>query len=227
MEMGKSGIRAPPFSFADGGFLMATIDDASVDRLTLIVNARVVPLFFQLLGHGFYLNVQTGCSVKELLCNQLGIHEDYLEQRIQSIFLNGKVVDDVTSAIVPEDAAMALSGAMPGLVGAILRSGGFYANMRRQISHGKDKQASQFKNGKITLKLWNLVVKELGPTFLQQGIWVEAKECKSFIERHSEELKTGCVAIELKGQPVEVDSLQKSDWKTKLVFLQVNSEKTG
>ncbi len=205
---------------------MATIDDASVDRLTLIVNARVVPLFFQLLGHGFYLNVQTGCSVKELLCNQLGIHEDYLEQRIQSIFLNGKVVDDVTSAIVPEDAAMALSGAMPGLVGAILRSGGFYAPMRSQISHGKDKQASQFKNGKITLKLWNLVVKEIGPIFLQQGIWIKGEDVRSFIERHSEELKTGCVAIELKNQPVEVDSLQKSDWKTKLVFLQVNSEKT-
>ena len=225
--MGKSGIRAPPFSFTDGGFLMATIDDASVDRLTLIVNARVVPLFFQLLGHGFYLNVQTGCSVKELLCNQLGIHEDYLEQRIQSIFLNGKVVDDVKSAIVPEDAAMALSGAMPGLVGAILRSGGFYAPMRRQISHEDNIPASQLKKGKITLKLWNLVVKELGPTFLQQGIWIGAEECKSFIERHSEELKTGCVTIELKGQPVEVDSLQKSDWKTKLVFLQVNSEKTG
>jgi hypothetical protein len=226
MKMGKSGIRAPPFSFADGGFLMATIDDASVDRLTLIVNARVVPLFFQLLGHGFYLNVQTGCSVKELLCNQLGIHEDYLEQRIQSIFLNGKVVDDVTSAIVPEDAAMALSGAMPGLVGAILRSGGFYAPMRRQISHGKDKQASQFKNGKITLKLWNLVVKELGPTFLQQGIWIEGEEIRSFIKRHGEELKVRRVLSELNDKPVNISSLPTDDWKTNLVFLQVKSEQT-
>lgn len=225
--MGKSGIRAPPFSFTDGGFLMATIDEASVDRLTLIVGARVVPLFFQLLGHGFYQSVQTGCSVKELLCNQLGIHEDYLEQRIQTIFLNGKVVDDVTSAIVPENAAMALSGAMPGLVGAILRSGGFYAPMRSQISHGKDEQASQFKNGKITLKLWNLVVKELGPTFLRRGIWIKGEDVRSFIKRRREELETGCVSVELKGQPAEVDSLCKADWKANLVFLQINSEKAG
>jgi len=206
---------------------MATMDDVSVDRLTLIVNHRVVPLFFQLLGHGFYLNIQTGCSVKELLCNQLGIHENYLAERIQTIFLNSRVVDNINSTNVTQGSVIALSGAMPGLVGAILRSGGFYAPMRRQISHEDNIPASQLKKGKITLKLWNLVVKELGPTFLQQGIWIGAEECKSFIERHSEELKTGCVTIELKGQPVEVDSLQKSDWKTKLVFLQVNSEKTG
>ena len=164
--MGKSGIRAPPFSFTGGGFLMATIDDASVDRLTLIVNARVVPLFFQLLGHGFYVNVQTGCSVKELLCNQLGIHEDYLAQRIQTIFLNAKVVDDVKSAI-----------------------------------------------------------KEIGPTFLERGIWIETEECKSFIERHSEELKAGCVSAELKDNSIETDHLQDITWKGNLVFLKIISNK--
>ena len=206
---------------------MATIDDASVDRLTLMVNARVLPLFFQLLGHGFYVNVQTGCSVKELLCNQLGIHEDYLEQRIKSIFLNGKVVDDVKSAIVPEDATMALSGAMPGLVGAILRSGGFYAPMRSQISHAENKPVSQLKKGNITLKLWNLVVKELGLTFLQRGIWLKSEEVRSFIERHGEELKTGCTSAEFKGKSLAINRLQDITWNADLVFLQVNSSKTG
>ena len=150
-------------------------DDKSADRLSLIVESKLVPLFFQLLGHGFSLNVQTGCSVKELLCNQLGIHEDYLAQRIQTIFLNAKVVDDVNSAIVDRDATLALSGAMPGLVGAILRSGGFYAPMRSQISHQKNEPTLQLKNGKITLKLWNLVVKEIGPVFLESGIWVQGE----------------------------------------------------
>ena len=223
--MGKSGIRAPPFSFTGGGFLMATIDDASVDRLTLIVNARVVPLFFQLLGHGFYVNVQTGCSVKELLCNQLGIHEDYLAQRIQTIFLNAKVVDDVNSAIVQEDATLALSGAMPGLVGAILRSGGFYAPMRSQISHEENRPRPELKKGNITLKLWNLVVKEIGPTFLERGIWIETEECKSFIERHSEELKTGSVSAELEDNSIEADHLQDITWKGNLVFLKIISNK--
>ena len=225
--MGKSGIRATPFSFTDGGFLMATIDDASVDRLTLVVNAKLVPLFFQLLGHGFRVNVQTGTSVKELLCNQLGIHEDYLAQRIQTIFLNFKVVDDVNSAIVDRDATLALSGAMPGLVGAILRSGGFYAPMRSQISHAKDAPTSQLMNGQVTLKLWNLVVKELGPTFLERGIRIQGEEIRSLIERHWDAIKAGCKAVEIKEKPVAVDSLQKADWKTDLVFLQVKSDQAA
>ena len=206
---------------------MANIDDTSADRLSLIVNAKLVPLFFQLLGHGFCVNVQTGGSVKELLCNQLGIHEDYLAQRIQTIFLNAKVVDDVNSAIVDRDATLALSGAMPGLVGAILRSGGFYAPMRSQISHEKTKSVSQLKNGKITLKLWNLVVKELGPTFLERGIWIEAEEVQSFIKRHLEALKTGCVSVELEEKSSTIDHLQDITWDTDQVFLQVNSNKTG
>jgi len=207
--------------------MMTNIDDTSADRLSLIVKARLVPLFFQLLGHGFSVKVQTGTSVKKLLCHQLGIHEDYLAQRIQTIFLNAKVVDDVNSAIVDKDATMALSGAMPGLVGAILRSGGFYAPMRSQISHEENSPASQVKKGKITLKLWNLVVKELGPTFLEQGIWIEAEEVQSFIKRHLEALKIECQTVKLNDNPAEVDRLRKAQWKTKLVFLQVKSEKTG
>jgi hypothetical protein len=207
--------------------MMANIDDTSADRLSLVVNAKLVPLFFQLLGHGFRVNVQTGTSVKELLCNQLGIHEDYLAQRIQTIFLNFKVVDDVNSAIVDSDATLALSGAMPGLVGAILRSGGFYAPMRSQISHEKDTPTSQLINGQITLKLWNLVVKELGPTFLEQGIWIQGEEIRSLIERNSDALKAGCKRVEMKEEPVELDSLQKIDWKTDLAFLQVKSDQAA
>ena len=155
--------------------MMANIDDPSADRLSLVVDVKLVPLFFQLLGHGFCVNVQTGGSVKDLLCGQLGIHEDYLAQRIKTIFLNSRVVDDVNTAIVDRDATLALSGAMPGLVGAILRSGGYYAPMRSQISHEKNTALTQLKDGQVTLKLWNLVVKELGPTFLERGIWIPVK----------------------------------------------------
>jgi hypothetical protein len=203
---------------------MEKINDKACDRLSVSVRAELVPIFFQLLGQGFKVNVQTGGSVKELLCNQLGIDEDYLSERIQTIFLNYKVVDDVNSAIVTEGSVLALSGAMPGLVGAMLRSGGYYAAMRSQISHEKNKPTSRLKKGKITLKLWNLVVKELGPTFLQNGILLEGEALQEFIERRLDDLKIKCLAVELNDKPVEIDSFRKVDWKTKLVFLQVKSE---
>ena len=189
--------------------------------LSLTINGRLLPLFFQLLGHGFLMVVQTGSSVKELLCDQLGVTEDYLEQRIKSIFLNGKVVDDVNTAIVDEGATMALSGAMPGLVGAILRTGGYYAPMRSQISYDKNSVPSQLKNGKITLKLWNLVVKELGPSFLERGIWIQGDEMRSFIERHWEALKSGCNAVKLDEKQATIEQLEDFAWDADPVFLQV------
>lgn len=195
--------------------------DTSASQLSLRVDNHLVPLFFQLLGHGFKVEVQTGHSVRETLCNQLGIHEDYLAQRIKTIFLNAKVVDDVDSAIVPKDATMALSGAMPGLVGAIMRSGGFYAPMRRQISHSKNIAASDPETAQVTLKLWNLVVKELGPTFLERGVWIEGAEMRSFFERHLETLKTGCKAVELDGKRATIDQFMDFPHHAEMVFLKV------
>jgi hypothetical protein len=99
--------------------------------------------------------------------------------------------------------------------------------MRSQISHEGNRPASQLKKGNITLKLWNLVVKELGPTFLQQGVWIKGEEVRSFIERHGEELKTGCVSAEFKGKSLAIDRLQDITWDADLVFLQVKSNMTG
>jgi hypothetical protein len=199
--------------------------DIPAVTLSLVVKEEMVPIFFQLLGHGFSLNVQTGCSVKELLCRQLGIPEDYLDERIKTVFMNSRVVDDLSSAIVNESSTLALSGAMPGLVGAILRSGGFYASMRSQISYDQNKPSSVARAGKITLKLLNLVVKELGPAFLEQGIWFNGRGLQEFIKHHLEELKTRKAVSELDGEPVEINSLPGLDWDDKTVFLQVRSEK--
>jgi hypothetical protein len=199
--------------------------DIPAQTLSIVVKDEMVPFFFQLLGHGFSMNVQTGCSVKDLLCQQFGISEDYLDERIKTIFLNAKVVDDVSTANVTEGSTLALSGAMPGLVGAILRSGGFYASMRSQISFDQNKPSSLPGVGKITLKLLNLVVKELGPAFLEKGIWFNGGKLQEFIKHHLEELKAGGAANELNGEPVEINNLLEPDWSDTTVFLQVRSAK--
>ena len=74
--------------------------DIPAVTLSLVVKDKMVPIFFQLLGHGFNLDVQTGCSVKDLLCQQFGIPEDYLDERIKTIFLNAKVVDDISLSLI-------------------------------------------------------------------------------------------------------------------------------
>lgn len=202
-------------------------EDIAPKHIQLHVKSGLFPFFFQLLGHGFIVNVRTGCSIKDLLCKQLGIQEEYLAERIKTIFLNSKVVDDVSSTIVNDGSILALSGAMPGLVGAILRSGGYYAAMRRQISHNVNSLSSQEQTAPITLKLLNLVVKELGPSFLQQGIRIEGQTMQDFTKRYAQELASGCISGEINSQPLEPFNLEGVDWGTDQVLLQVSSEQTA
>ena len=201
------------------------INHQSAMHLSLLVKPGLLTIFSNLAERGFRANVQTGCSVKELICNQLGIAEDYLEKRIQTIFLNAKAVDDLDSTMVTDGSTLALSGAMPGLVGVTMRRGGFYASLRSQISHEKNLSASYRKDGQIIIKLFNLVLKELGPWILQQGIRTSGKILRDLLSRHLIELKTGCISGDLDGEPVEINNLLELDWNDKTVFLQVRSEK--
>jgi hypothetical protein len=216
-------MRSPMEKIKQSNYPQAAKNGSDV-HLSLQVSPKLIPLLFQLLGQGFSVNIHSGVTVKDLLCKQLGIHEDYLAQRIQTIFLNAKVVDDVNTAIVAEGATLALSGAMPGLAGAILRSGGYYAAMRNQLSYVESDPSPQAQSAKITLKLMNLVAKEIGPVFLQQGIRIEGQTLREFVEHRTDDLKAGCTACELDGNPVEFTSLQEINWRDDMVMLQVNAQ---
>jgi hypothetical protein len=190
-------------------------------QLRIIIHADLVPLFFRLLSQGFVITVQAGCSVKDLLCRQLGIQEEYLNERIQTIFLNGKAVDDVDSSIVQNESTLALSGPMPGLVGAILRRGGFYAAMRSQISQADISSPTHPDQGKVILKLFNLVAKELGPGFLQQGVWLKGKHLHDFISENFDYLKKECKSLKLDQQIIDISKLSNTDFTNKSVFLKI------
>ena len=109
-----------------------------------------IPAFSPVLAKGFVVKIQVGCTVRELVCDQFGLSVDYLENRIQTIFLDGKAVDNVNTAVVRQDSTLALSAAMPGLAGATLRRGGFFAAMRSQITHNKIEKSE--KKSKKTKK---------------------------------------------------------------------------
>jgi len=156
------------------------LDNTSSINLSLTLEKTLIPFFYQLLSKGFVINARTGCTIKELLCVQVGIKDDYLEERIQTIFLDNKTVDDVNSAVILEGSILALSAAMPGVLGATVRKGGWYAPMRRQISQDKDIASDTNIKGEITIKLFNLIAKELGPLFLEQGT-ISQPEMKKFL----------------------------------------------
>jgi hypothetical protein len=195
-----------------------------VQHLRLIVEARLISRFLKFTERGFKLQVKTGLTIRELLCQHLGISEDYVDNRIQTIFLDGKPVDDVDTASLENGSRLALSAAMPGLVGITMRKGGFYASLRNTISYTKSENSIAKSAGEIILKLFNLVAKELGPELIAKGIRIEGNAFQNFVLRNSADLKTACTSIHLNDAEIDAAKLKEMKWEDQEMFLQVTSE---
>jgi len=200
---------------------MSSNPNKNTTTLNITVEEDQVSAFFPLLALGFTVKSKVGVSVQELLCRQLGLSADYLDNRLQTIFLDGKAVDNVKTAVIRQDSALALSAAMPGLAGVTLRRGGAYATMRQKITHKKNAKNEIVQDGSIVLKLFNLVARDIGPMFLIQGIWISGKNLQDFFRKAPSHFWAGCRAAEIDGMHSEVEKLAHIDWKQKQVFLKL------
>lgn len=194
-------------------------------KIYMIVTSELLSRFFKLLEQGFIVKTQASCSIKDLLCKQLQIEEEYLDKRIQTLFLNGKAVDNPETAYIQDNATLALSAAMPGLVGATFRKGGTYAAMRNTISYGAATSSKGEGEARAKLKLFNMVLKELGPIFLANGVWISSEKFNEFLDRYVNEIKAACSLIQLNGENVDITKFEEMDRKNSEIFLQVTSEK--
>jgi hypothetical protein len=146
--------------------------------IRISVDSKELPRFFPLFQEGVSVETDTGISVRDFLCASLGIDERYVEERISTIFLNGRPVDDLDTSIVGDGSVLALSAAMPGVVGATMRRGGYYAAMRDTISYRADENRPALNRGRIRLKLFNMILEEIGPSLLQAGVFVRVDSLK-------------------------------------------------
>lgn len=195
-------------------------ETANQPDLILVVGAELMSAFYELLQRGVVVEAPIGSTIQTFLCESLGLEPRYVQERIQTIFLNGKAVDNPASAVIRDHAAIALSAAMPGLLGATLRKGGFYARMRGEISHADQGEVSPHQ-GKVVLKLFNLLPAEIGPLILEKGVWVDGKTLKPFFEKRLPLFLKGCHAAKLQGGNVDVSRLAEQEWPEGSVFLKV------
>ena len=168
-----------------------------------------VVAFSSILQAGFKVNVHTGVSIRDLLCNQFDINPDYVEDRIRTAFLNGKPVDDFSTAIVERGATLALSAAMPGLVGATFRKGGYLAAFRGTITHRRGDTIPDNRAGIISVKLFNLLAKEIGLTFLERGVMVDSNTARWFFSDPPDTFRRGCKSILVNGEDIHMDQLSQ------------------
>jgi len=191
--------------------------------LSLIAEPKLFEKFFQLLQKGVKVRARVGSTVLSFLCDDLGLSPEYVDERIQTLFLNGKVIDNPDTAVLKEDSTLALSAAMPGLLGATLRKGGYYARMRNEISHQEQSQGMTVHEGFILLKLFNLLPAEIGPAVLGRGLWMKGEELNHFLRELPDELVAKCTESRLDGQAANLKAFAEKSLRYELVLVKIES----
>lgn len=203
------------------------MNDQKSITLSVVLKQNKMSVFFPLLQQGFQVTATVGCDIQNLLCDQFGMLPEYLSDRINTIFLNGKPVDEVTSTMVEDGATLALSASMPGLVGATFRKAGCLAALRGSITYqkGEDTPAA-CHDGCITLKLFNLLVSEMGPLFLQRGIWINGRDLKDCLKPHLSAVDMIFIKIKKDGSDLGPEQIADLKWMTPdtRFFLQATCE---
>jgi len=123
-----------------------------------------------LLQRGVFVERAGASSVLDFICNLLNIKHEAAAREVKTIFLDNQVVDDPSIDRIEHANTLVLSGAMPGLVGAMLRSDSPYKAMRATITSGG---GGMVETPLIKIKLFNTVLMNHIDGMLDHGFWIE------------------------------------------------------
>jgi len=180
-------------------------------HLSFVVDEPLISHFFVLFQQGVMVRSHVGQSLATYLQEEIGASPATIE-KIQSVILDGKPVDDLNSTWIKDGSILALSAAMPGLVGATLRRGGAYSLFRSAITYCETGQKCYSGEGFVRIKLFNLLMAELGPNLLRKGIILRSEEFLGFTAEQSKDFWEGCRRITLDGKQVDVRIFRNSVW---------------
>jgi len=161
---------------------------------TLIVTARpeVLLALTPLLREGVAVSLRPGLSLRQTMIQDLGFCPECVEERVQTVFLDGSPVDDIDTDSVSPGCTLALAGALPGVAGIAMRRGSPVGVFREGITHDTGHaEAAQAVTGHplaVTLKLFNSVALECLTTVLEQGVELRAARLAELLAADPEAL---------------------------------------
>jgi hypothetical protein len=123
-----------------------------------------------LLQKGVYVERTGASSVIDFICSLLSLEPGTVMKEVKTIMMDNKVVDDPASEQIKNAGTLVLSGAMPGLVGAMLRSDSPYKAMRATITSAGNGTAD---SPVIKIKLFNTVLRKFSEAMLEHGFWID------------------------------------------------------
>lgn len=165
---------------------------------------ELLPAALPLFQGGMLLDFHTGTTVEALMVERLGLDPEYAFGRVQTIFLDGHPVDDLNDK-VHNGAVIALSAALPGLIGATMRKMGVLSSFRSGISHRNDETVTASGDGVFTLKLFNVILPEIGPGLLARGVNLPASRLVDRIAMLPTSFFESEPSIILEGRTVKIE----------------------
>jgi len=140
------------------------------------------------LQNGFYIEASEGTSIRRLINVYCRIPDDYCSNKIKTIFHNSNPVDSPDDVKISYGSVCAISGAMPGLVGAMMRIGSPYASMRESITEKGNDVSETGKTVLVRIKLFNVILSDLGEKFISSGVILSVESVLSVIGRIEEKI---------------------------------------
>lgn len=162
-----------------------------------------------------------GDTMLHFLTKRLEFDENYIDSQIKTIFIDGKPVDDLTTAKIPENARIALGAVAPGVAGMTMCRNSPISSMRSGITFHNEQTDQHITEGTVTLLLFNAVMEDKGLQVLQKGIAIPASKLESAITQTAEEIRSASLNDE------KITSEELLEWVRKnpqsQVQLRVNS----
>ncbi len=151
--------------------------------LHIINIAGAADLLFAQLQSGFFVEGVSGMTLREFMVKCCNIPESYIREKIKTIFHNSSPVDNPDAIRIDENSVCAFSGAMPGVAGAMFRMDSPYSAMRKSITAKEMNVITPGEPVLVTVKLFNVVLGDLGNNFISSGIILESNAVALLIKK--------------------------------------------
>jgi hypothetical protein len=88
-----------------------------------------------ILREGVAVSLRPGLSLRQTMVQDLGFCPECVEERVQTVFLDGSPVDDIDADQARQGCTLALAGALPGVAGIAMRRDSPVGVFREGIAH--------------------------------------------------------------------------------------------
>lgn len=195
------------------------------DTYLLKCSGIATGFFMPDLQSGFSIRAKEGVTIYSFLTEYCGLNDGYITEKVKTIMIDGGPVDDIFNTKIHDRGVCAVSGAMPGIVGAMMRIGSPYAAMRESITVKPDEGAEAEKDILVNLKLFNVILSDLGVEFLKRGILLEEKRVLNLFIKHGDDFLSCCSSILFNGLQIDIKkAISGNNTGDRLVMLKFEIE---